>query len=213
MAVLQSGVPLSSPSPTDWVVVDIEGDVDQPGLVRLPLGSRVADAISAAGGLRTKGELGQINLAERLDDGQLIVVGAVALDGGVWLRHTVEGLKSGAAKVLFTLERDAVPGVEAPTIYAFVKTDEQRQILDLVYSQTTFGRPFMMAAEVPRERVEALRTAFDATMRDPAFLEEAGKIKLDIRPLPGAEVQALITKVFSTPPEVVEKAKRAMTQR
>ena len=103
--------------------------------------------------------------------------------------------------------------MKVPSTLEFVKTDEQRQILDLVYSQTTFGRPFMMAAEVPRERVESLRTAFDATMRDPAFLEEAGKIKLDIRPLPGAEVQALITKVFSTPPEVVEKAKRAMTQR
>lgn len=104
MAVLQSGVPLSSPSPTDWVVVDIEGDVDQPGLVRLPLGSRVADAISAAGGLRTKGELGQINLAERLDDGQLIVVGAVALDGGSV--DTKVSLNRGTAA-----DFDTLPGV------------------------------------------------------------------------------------------------------
>ena len=124
--------------------------------------------------------------------------------------------KNGHARVLAyegpNTSEDLI-AMKVPSTLEFVKTDEQRQILDLVYSQTTFGRPFMTAAEVPRERVEALRTAFDATMRDPAFLEEAGKIKLDIRPLPGAEVQALITKVFSTPPEVVEKAKRAMTQR
>jgi tripartite-type tricarboxylate transporter receptor subunit TctC len=108
---------------------------------------------------------------------------------------------------------DDLLAMKVPSTLDFVRTDEQRQILDLVYSQTTFGRPFMMAPEVPPARVEALRSAFDATMRDAAFLEESAKIKLDIRPLSGIEVQGLIGKVFSTPPEVAEKAKRAMIAR
>lgn len=64
---------------TDVVVVDVEGDVVKPGLVTLPLGSRVADAIAAAGGLSRPLAVGQVNLAARLDDGQLIVVGAPAV--------------------------------------------------------------------------------------------------------------------------------------
>ena len=76
----------------------------------------------------------------------------------------------------------------------------------------TLGHGFTLGgADVPDFNQSA--AAFDAAMRDPALLEEAAKIKLDIRPLPGAEVQALIAKVFATPADVAEKAKRAMTQR
>lgn len=70
--------PLGTASPTDVVVVDVEGDVVRPGLVTLPLGSRVSDAIAAAGGLARSVPAGQLNLAARLDDGQLLIVGAQA---------------------------------------------------------------------------------------------------------------------------------------
>lgn len=74
---LESSIPLSTSSlaPTSFVVVDVEGDVRRPGLVRLPVGSRVADAISAAGGLTHKQMSQNINLASRLEDGQQIIVG------------------------------------------------------------------------------------------------------------------------------------------
>lgn len=68
----------SSSSQSDSVVVDVEGDVLHPGLVTLPLGSRVADAIEAAGGFTRQVPAGQVNLAARLDDGQQIVIGAQA---------------------------------------------------------------------------------------------------------------------------------------
>jgi competence protein ComEA len=113
-----TGVPLAAPSPVDWVVVDIEGDVDQPGLVRLPVGSRVADAIAAAGGLRKKGALGQINLAARLEDGQLLVIGAVALDGGTV--DTRVSLNRGTAA-----DFDTLPGV-GPVLAARIVTWRQQ---------------------------------------------------------------------------------------
>ncbi len=92
----------------------------------------------------------------------------------------------------------------------FAKTPEQKQILELVYSQTTFGRPYVVAPGVPQERVEALRKAFMAAMTDPELVAEAKRINLDIGPIPGDELQALIAKLYATPQDVVDKAKAAL---
>jgi tripartite-type tricarboxylate transporter receptor subunit TctC len=98
-----------------------------------------------------------------------------------------------------------------PKAVDFAKTDEQRQVLDLIYSQERFGRPYIMAPEAPADRVEAVRKAFMATFRDPAFLAEAAKMKLDVSPSSGEEVQALVKKVYATPQDIVEKARKATT--
>ena len=97
-----------------------------------------------------------------------------------------------------------------PRTVDFAKTPEQRQILELVYSQEVFARPYMVAAEVPKERVEALRKAFMDTWKDPDLLAEAKKIDLDVAPISGADVQALINKAYATPPDVIAKAKDAL---
>ena len=78
-----AGVPTSavtdvagaSSSPTGVVVVAVSGHVRQPGLVRLPDGARVADAVEAAGGALPGTDLGLLNLARRVTDGELILVG------------------------------------------------------------------------------------------------------------------------------------------
>jgi competence protein ComEA len=72
---LSQGTELTTSIVTSEIVVDIEGDVNKPGLVNLPVGSRVADAIAAANGIKSGAVGATINLAERLEDGQLIVVG------------------------------------------------------------------------------------------------------------------------------------------
>jgi tripartite-type tricarboxylate transporter receptor subunit TctC len=92
----------------------------------------------------------------------------------------------------------------------FAKTPEQKQILELIYSQTTFGRPYVVAPGVPQERVEALRKAFMATMTDPDLVAEAKRINLDIAPIAGEELQTLIAKLYATPQEIVEKARAAL---
>ena len=97
-----------------------------------------------------------------------------------------------------------------PLSKEFAKTPEQKQILDLVYSQTTFGRPYVVAPGVPQERVEALRKAFMAAMTDPDLVAEARRINLDIAPIAGEALQTLITRLYATPQEVVDKAKAAL---
>jgi competence protein ComEA len=72
--VASSGNTVSSQG-LDQIVVDIKGDVLMPGLVTLPAGARVADAIAAAGGVTPSADVTGINLAERLSDGQMIFIG------------------------------------------------------------------------------------------------------------------------------------------
>ena len=82
--------------------------------------------------------------------------------------------------------------------------------LDVVISQQLFERPYFTAQGTPPERVAALRTAFDAAMRDPQLLAEAEKASLDIAPLPGAEVEAVVQKLFATPKPIIDRAKEAI---
>jgi competence protein ComEA len=69
---------VASPATAAGLVVDVAGDVRRPGLVRLPAGSRVADAIAAAGGLLPGATTQGLNLARRLSDGEQVLVGAPA---------------------------------------------------------------------------------------------------------------------------------------
>ena len=97
-----------------------------------------------------------------------------------------------------------------PLISEFAKTDRQKQILRLVLSRQTMGRPFAAPPGVPEDRKQALRRAFDATLKDPAFLAEAEKLKLDVNPVTGEEVDKLIAELYATPKDVVEETRVAI---
>jgi tripartite-type tricarboxylate transporter receptor subunit TctC len=101
-----------------------------------------------------------------------------------------------------------IPNV--PLILEQAKTDADRQALLLALARLEFGRPFFMPPNVPSARVEAVRRAFDATMKDREFLAEADKLKIEIDPLSGAEVTALIEQLFRTAPETVARVRAAM---
>ena len=120
----------------------------------------------------------------------------------------------GRFKVLVQEDTAGYPELNSqgiPRTIEFAKTDEQRQILDLVYSQTVFGRPYVVAPEVPKERVDALRKAFMAAIRNPDMMAEAKKIDLDIDAISGEELQTMIGRIYATPKDILEKAKQALT--
>ena len=121
--------------------------------------------------------------------------------------------KEGKIKVLVQEDSQGYPDLNkqgVPLTRDFAKTEEQRQILDLVYSQTTFGRPYVVAPDVPKERVDVLRKAFVATFKDPELLAEAARIRVDVVSIGGEELQAAVAKMYATPSDIVEKAKQAM---
>lgn len=121
-------------------------------------------------------------------------------------------IASGRMRVLFNTERDPVPALKAPSVYEFTTTDEQRQILDFFSSSVELGRPIVAPPGVPAARVTALRRGFDATMKDPAFLDEAGKLGMDVRPRTGEQLTKIVANLMKTPIALTEKAEAMMQQ-
>lgn len=114
--------------------------------------------------------------------------------------------KDGTIKVLVqvsTSKHADLPDV--PLMTELAKTDEHRQIFRLMSARQVMGRPFLAPPGIPAPRVEALRKAFMDTMADKEFMAEADKAKLEINPVPGAELQDLVAEIYRTPPEVARK--------
>jgi len=86
----------------------------------------------------------------------------------------------------------------------------QKQVIRLVLSRQTLGRPFAAPPGVPADRRQALRRAFDATLKDPAFLKEAEKLKLEVSPVTGEDVDRLIAELYATPKDIVEETRAAI---
>jgi tripartite-type tricarboxylate transporter receptor subunit TctC len=115
-------------------------------------------------------------------------------------------LDDGTFRILFTTEPEPVPELKVPTVFAYAKTEEQRQILEVHASSLELGRPFLAPPNVPRERVAALRQAFDRTMTDDAFLAEAKQTNLKVEVKSGAAIAASIRMIAELPGELVAKA-------
>jgi tripartite-type tricarboxylate transporter receptor subunit TctC len=93
-----------------------------------------------------------------------------------------------------------------PMVWDYVKNDRDRQILELIFSQLEFGRPYMLPPGVPADRVKALRTAFAATMKDEGYKADAAKQHLEVNPVSAEEVQSLVEKLFAAPPDIINAA-------
>jgi len=112
----------------------------------------------------------------------------------------------------FGLQRSATLP-EVPLMIDLAKSPADRQALAMLFSRTEIGRPLFLPPEVPADRVEALRRAFDATMKDEGFLADAKKIGLDIDPLTGEEVQKLVANLADTPPDTVARVRAALNEK
>src|ERR1700730_13777329 len=95
---------------------------------------------------------------------------------------------------------------DVPLIIDLAKTDEQKQILRLIFARQVMGRPYLARPGIPADRAAALRQAFMDTMTDKDFLADAEKAQLEITPVDGATIQKLVAEVYQTPPEVGKKA-------
>jgi tripartite-type tricarboxylate transporter receptor subunit TctC len=101
---------------------------------------------------------------------------------------------------------------DVPTAAEFAATETDRQMLALYFGPNEMGRPYMGPPDLPADRLQALRRAFDATMKDPAYLEEAKSLKMDIDPMTGEEMEKLLTTIYASPPEIVQRLKVAIDQ-
>ena len=97
--------------------------------------------------------------------------------------------------------------LNAPSIEDLAKTPDERQLIELIVSGTQMGRPLATTPGTPPERAAALRAAFAATMKDPAFLADAKKLNFEVDPILGDAMQQAVAKIVATPKAVAERAK------
>ena len=119
-------------------------------------------------------------------------------------------LQSGQVKIIVQSaekKHRALPDV--PLITELTNDPKKRAILDLIVAPQEMARPFAAPPGLPPERLQALRDAFDATMKDPEFLADMKKSKLDVDPVDGKTIQALVTKLWASPKDVIEAAAAA----
>jgi tripartite-type tricarboxylate transporter receptor subunit TctC len=96
---------------------------------------------------------------------------------------------------------------DIPTMIELAKTEEDRAVMTFLSADVPIARSYVTNPGVPAERVQALRRAFDATMKDPQLLAEAAKLNMDLRPTTGEESQRYSDLIANTPAKVLAKAK------
>jgi tripartite-type tricarboxylate transporter receptor subunit TctC len=84
-------------------------------------------------------------------------------------------------------------------------SEPDRQAIELLYAGQGIGRPFVAPPKLPPDRLELLRDAFKATMKDPDFIAETQQRRLELEPESGEELEALIKKAYATPKPIIER--------
>jgi len=101
---------------------------------------------------------------------------------------------------------------EVPLILDLARDERDRQILRLVLARQQMGWPFLAPPDLPADRAQALRQAFDATMRDAEYLAEAKQRALDVNPMTGAEIDQLVGELYRTSPDIIAATKSVIAE-
>lgn len=103
---------------------------------------------------------------------------------------------------------DELPNV--PLLTDFGKNETQREALRLIVASQAIARPFALPPGTPKDRADAMRAAFTATMKDADFLAEARAARLEVSPYSGDQIAELIRKSYASPRAVVEEARKGI---
>jgi tripartite-type tricarboxylate transporter receptor subunit TctC len=117
-----------------------------------------------------------------------------------------EWVESGDMTILFQMGLRKHPDIpNVPLITEIATTDEQKKILELQFTAFELGRPYFVAEGVPADRVQALRRAFDETMKDKDLIADATKQDLEVNPTKGEDMHGLFVRVYDTPKALIAK--------
>ena len=158
-----------------------------------------------------QGYRGTADLALAMERGE--VDGVCGWDWSSFKSQKPDWLRDDKANVILQvgLEPHAeLTRMGVPSVFKYVKRDEDRKVVELVISQQVFQRSYIAPPGIPAEQLATLRSAFDATMRDQQFLDEAEKLRIEISALPGDKVQELVQKLHGTPKDIVERARQTI---
>jgi tripartite-type tricarboxylate transporter receptor subunit TctC len=99
---------------------------------------------------------------------------------------------------------------DVPSALDAAHSGDEHKALELFFARAAIGRPFVAPPGLPADRLAAMRQAFDATLSDPAFLEDAKKQKLNVVPITGQQMTDIVANAYKTPPEIVTRTLRAL---
>ena len=140
--------------------------------------------------------------------------GACGWDGSSFKSQRPDWIRDN--KVNLLLQVGLEPNAEltrmgVPEVFKYVTNEADRKVVELVIAQQVFQRSYIAPLGLAAEQLEALRAAFDATMRDKDFLTDAETMRIDISPLSGAKVQELVQKLYAAPKDMVARARQVIT--
>ena len=122
-------------------------------------------------------------------------------------------IKKGQIKPLFNVEEAEIselPGM--PSIFKFVKDENSKQLLRFVFSSAEFGRPYVAPPGTPTDRVTALRAGFANALKDKDLIDEAAKLKMDMKYRAPEDLLALIDKLYALPPELKSQVEEILPE-
>ena len=170
--------------------------------VLLPAGQGVHDGLdlAVAGVLRG-------NLLHRLAVERGEAQGICGMSYQTLLASDPAWIKGGKVRILLQIGLHPHPALKGvPMALDLVKKPEDKSMLEFLMLQQEVGRPIAAPPGIPADRLAALRKAFDETMKDPQFLAEAKKLRLQIEPVGGVEMLQLIKRTYDMPKSVIAPA-------
>jgi tripartite-type tricarboxylate transporter receptor subunit TctC len=133
----------------------------------------------------------------------------VSLTWLAWKSNRPDWLKpDGFARAIVQIGYNKEPDLNAPMFSDVVKSREDKQIVNFMASMSPIGRGLAVPPGVSKDKISALRWAFDKTVSDPAFVAAATKRKLQVNPLTGERIQSIVKQSLQASPDVVKRAQK-----
>lgn len=120
-------------------------------------------------------------------------------------------LRDKKMRVFVQMGLKKAPDLDAPMALDYAKNDKDRRAMEVIFAATTIGWPSLMPPGVPANIVKTFRAAYNATMRDPAFLKDTKRRRLPVNPITGEEIHQILDRIYSFPPEDIARARQAYT--
>jgi tripartite-type tricarboxylate transporter receptor subunit TctC len=134
--------------------------------------------------------------------------GIAGYSWGVARAGNKDDLAAGRLKIVMQLGLDKHKDLpDVPMLDELVTRPQDRQVLDMIFSRQAMGRPLVAPPGIDPRVGEALRRAFAEAMRDPQLVAESAKMDLELGFVSGADVQALVDRLYGSPPEVIARAR------
>ena len=150
---------------------------------------------------------GDVNLA--MERGELD--GRGSNSWASWKSTQADWLKDKKVNILFQVDPKREPDLpDVPLLTELAKTPDQKKVFEVLSADVSVGRPFLTTPGVPADRVAALRKAFDDTSISKSFMADAEKLKMDIAPMSGVELQKIVSDTVEMPDAIIALVKNAI---